>query len=240
MTLALWKFSKDTQKNVPLSQNLPWPASLLRFLAWTAVRPTSQFVLTTPCCVSDHNTSTDASGSFFVLFMLLSIWGGKKKTLWTTWPSPKVDESHLYRFLNQCVSVRLYSLGVSLLCKRESTPVLRQRGSLTPSNHSPAERNQSKVDVSMPPRWWMGLTREMMDDQGGHVCFISRRMSYYGNAAAPVTSGWPVSKREVSHDFGWLLGDRYSQAVQKYAHVWPREDFCESIKNVILPLFLGF
>lgn len=122
--------------------------------------------------------------------------------------SPKVDESHLYRFLNQCVSVRLYSLGVSLLLERESTPVLRQLGSLTSSNHSPAERNRSKVDVSVPLQWWMGLTREMMDDQGGHVCFISCRMSYYGSAAAPLTSGWPVSKREVSHDFGCLLDDR--------------------------------
>lgn len=100
---------------------------------------------------------------------------GIKKTLRTTWQRPKVDASVLYRFLTQCVSVRLYSLGVSLLCKHESTPVLRQWGSLKPSNHSPAERNQSKVDVSMPLQWWMGLTREMMDDQGGHVCFISCR-----------------------------------------------------------------
>lgn len=157
----------------------------------------------------------------------------KKKTfIWTVWPSPKLDESHLYRFLNQCVSVRLYSLGVSLLCERESTPVLRQLSSLTPSNHSPAERNQSKVDVSIRLQWWMGLTREMMDDQGGHICFISCRMSYYGNTAALVTSGWPVSKREASHDFGCLMDDRYSRAVKKYAHVWPRTDFCESIKNL--------
>lgn len=177
----------------------------------------------------------DASGpavSTFMLLMLLYIWRRKNKTfLWTTRQSPKVDECHLYRFLNQCVSVRLYTLGVSLLCKRESTPVLRQLGSPTPSNHSPAERNQSKVDVSTPLRWWMGLTREMMDDQGGHVCFISCKMSYYGNTVAPVTSGWPVSKREVSHDFGCLLDDRYHHSVQKHAHVWLRKYFWESIRN---------
>lgn len=155
----------------------------------------------------------------------------------TTWPTPKLDESHLYRFLNQCVSVRLYSLGVSLLPERESTSVLRQPSSLTPSNHSPAKRNQSKVDVSMRLLWWMGLTREMMDDQGGHICFISCRMSYYGNTAAPVTSGWPVSKREASHDFGCLLGDRYSQAVKKYASVWLRKAFSESIKNQFISSF---
>lgn len=157
--------------------------------------------------------------------MLPAIWRGKKNFLWTTWPCPKVDESHLYRFLNQCVSVRLYSLGVSLLCERESTPMLRQLSSLTPSNHSPAKRNRHKVDVSMRLWWWMGLTREMMDSQGGHVCFISCRMSYYGDTAAPVTPAWPVSKRKVSHDFGCLFDDRYSQAVQKYTRVW------ESIKN---------
>lgn len=125
-----------------------------------------------------------------------------KTFLWSTWPSLKVDESHLYGFLNQCVSVKLYSRGVSLLRERETTSVLRLARSPTSSNHSPAERNRSKVDVSTPPRWWMGLTREMMDDQGGHVCFISCRMSYYGNVADPVTCGWPVSKREVSYDFG--------------------------------------
>lgn len=157
--------------------------------------------------------------------------GEKKNSLWNTWPRPEVDECHLYRFLNQCVSVRLYSLGVSLLCKRESTPVIRQHGCLTPSNHGPAEGNRCKVVVSMRLWWWMGLTREMMDNQGGHVCFISCRMSYYGDTAVPVTPGWPVSKRKVSHDFGCLLDDRYSQAVQKYTHIWLRKAFCESIKN---------
>lgn len=209
------------------------------FLTRTAVWLTSQFLLTTPCQLQ------------MPLALFCPPWcssccsppeGGKKKTfLRTTWPSPKVDECHLYRFRNQCVSVRLYSLGISLFCERESTPVLRQPGSLTPSNHSPAERNQSKVDVSTTLRWWMGLTREMMDDQGGHVCFISCRMSYYGNTAAPVTSGWPVSKREVSHDFGCLLNDRYRQAVQKHPHVWLRRDFWASIKNeFILSRCLGF
>lgn len=131
---------------------------------------------------------------------------------------------HLYRFLNQCVSVSLYGLDVSPLCKRESTSVLRQLSSLTSTNHSPAERNRCKVNVSTPPRWWMGLTREMMDDRGGHVCFISCKMSYHGNTAAPVTSAWPVSKREVSRDFGCLLGDRYHQAGQKHPlHDWVKD-----------------
>lgn len=129
----------------------------------------------------------------------------------------------------------------SLLCKRESTPVLRQVGSLMPSNHSPAVRNQSKVDVSMPPRWWMGLTREMMDDQGGHVCFISCRMSYYGNTAAPVTSGWPVSKKR-SQPWLWLpAGWQIPPGSRETHSVWLRKDFCESIQNVLnLSLFLGF
>lgn len=199
-----------------------------RFLTRAAARLTSQFLLPTTRCLWPCLVHVDAPHS------ALHLQEKRETFLWTTWPSPKVDESHLYRFLTQCVSVRLYNLGVSLLRKRESTTLLRQLGSRTPANHSPAERNQSKVDVSAPLPWWMGLTREMMDDQGGHVCFISCRMSYYGNTAAPVTSAWPVSKRQVSHDVGCLLDDRFLQAVQKYAHVWPRKGFCGSIINVFV------
>lgn len=82
-----------------------------------------------------------------MLLVLHPVWRGEKKHTHkkenlqaNTWPSPEVDESHLSRLLNQCVSVRLYSLDISLLCKRESIPLLPEPRSLTLSNHGSAER----------------------------------------------------------------------------------------------------
>lgn len=155
--------------------------------------------------------------------------------MWTTWPSPKVDESHLYRFLNQCVSVRLYSLGVPLLCRRESTPVLRQLSSLTPSNHSPAERNRSKVDVSMPLWWWMGLTREMMDDLGGQVCFTE------WVTMATLLLQWHLVDLSQGEKSAMTLAGCWMTDTARQSRIplclWLRKDFCEKFKFFFI--FLG-
>lgn len=58
------------------------------------------------------------------------------------------DDSRLYRCRTQLAAVGPHGPGVPPP-ERESTSLLRQAGPRTPSNHSPAEGNRSKVDVSV-------------------------------------------------------------------------------------------